>query len=97
MILRTKDNLFYDVDSYGACSWGSLSQKSLEKTRDGKWYISYADCYDPYNDEWHHEKLMLDVVEELEKLPEGAELVNRKDYECFAEMTKNFERKEKTQ
>lgn len=89
MFLKTKDNRFYHVESYGARSWGSFSQIGIEKSRNGKWYISYSDCQNPYEDLWEKYKIYLDVVEELDKLPDGVMIENQKDYECFMEMMRD--------
>ena len=87
MFLQISDNEYIDVASYGIGTWGSFHQKELRKKKT-RWYIHTSNCIDPSEDEWDDNDEPFKYIAEVEKLPEGAILVNRDEYECLKEMVK---------
>ena len=87
MVLHLKNNTYIDVDSYGANSWGTLQQHHLTK-EGNSWFSVCCFCTDSELDLWEEDRVKLDVIEELEKLPKNAELDNKDDYDYFKYMCK---------
>jgi hypothetical protein len=87
MFLQISDNEYVDVASYGIGTWGSLHQKELRKKKT-RWYIHASYCTNPSEDDWEDSDEWFDYIAEVEKLPEGAILINKDEYECLKEMVK---------
>ena len=66
---------------------GKLTSKELRKKKT-RWYIHTSYCINPSEDDWEDNDEWFDYIAEVEKLPEGAILVNKDEYECLKEMVK---------
>ncbi|MBO7732601.1 MAG: hypothetical protein J6S67_08610 [Methanobrevibacter sp.] len=83
MILKLKNGDYVDAGCYGCCTWGSFSQKMIEKNDNGAWCEVILKCVDPEYDEWDHLEWELDVEEEFYELPEGKKVKNQEDVTAF--------------
>lgn len=84
MFLKLKDGSYIAAEAYGIDSWGSMSQTSIVKKRK-YWYIETSYCVNPRDDFWETDYTRLDVIEELDYLPEGIVLKNQDEFDCLLE------------